>query len=430
MTRVFSGFKYKTGINHTGTRELLPIPCKVGNVSRIVGAINRANSENVALTAPFISVWISNISVARNRTINPTYESQIAVTERKYDYTTGKYTNQAGNSYMVERLAPVPYDVTIQVDIWSTNEDMKLQILEQILLLFNPSIEWQKNENPLDWTSMSMLELENINYSSRSVPVSNDDAMEITSLTFQVKEFYLNPPAKIKKQKLINTIIQNTFVSSTDMDTWDHVFTNVTTYQNANVFVDNNEVTISSFNGDINWNELLDKNGHSFEEGLYRLRLYPNYGIDYLTAPIILNLDSISSTSPEVATFTVNQNSLPATTFPAINGIINPNELYPGNNLDTTTGRRYIITNNIIPNTEAWGAFSAPSGSIIESVDGINFDIVLNSQLDELGNIVRNTVDDELYVQVDKDLWTHIYRGTYKSGYWRLVTSISGNKSI
>ena len=137
MTRVFSGFKYKTGINHTGTRELLPIPCKVGNVSRIVGAINRANSENVALTAPFISVWISNISVARNRTINPTHESQIAVTERKFDYTAGKYTNQAGNSYMVERLAPVPYDVTIQVDIWSTNEDMKLQILEQILLLFN-----------------------------------------------------------------------------------------------------------------------------------------------------------------------------------------------------------------------------------------------------------------------------------------------------
>jgi hypothetical protein len=39
----------------------------------------------------------------------------------------------------------------MQVDIWSTNEEMKLQILEQILVLFNPAIDFQKNENPFDW---------------------------------------------------------------------------------------------------------------------------------------------------------------------------------------------------------------------------------------------------------------------------------------
>jgi hypothetical protein len=80
--------------------------------------------------------------------------------------------------------------------------------------------------------------LESINYSSRSVPIGDDTAMEITSLTFQVQHFYLNPPAKVKKQKLINRIF-NEF-SDAQFTTWEGTFnsTITTNYKNSRLTVD------------------------------------------------------------------------------------------------------------------------------------------------------------------------------------------------
>ena len=36
---------------------------------------------------------------------------------------------------------PVPYNLTMQVDIWTSNSDQKFQLLEQILTLYNPSVD-------------------------------------------------------------------------------------------------------------------------------------------------------------------------------------------------------------------------------------------------------------------------------------------------
>ena len=43
---------------------------------------------------------------------------------------------------------------------------MKLQILEQILVLFNPSLEVQTTDNYIDWTSLTHVMLESVNWSS------------------------------------------------------------------------------------------------------------------------------------------------------------------------------------------------------------------------------------------------------------------------
>ena len=76
-----------------------------------------------------------------------------------------EYLNMQGKNYTVERLMPTPYNLSINADIWSTNTDQKLQILEQILMLFNPSLEIQTTDNFVDWTSLSVVNLENITFS-------------------------------------------------------------------------------------------------------------------------------------------------------------------------------------------------------------------------------------------------------------------------
>ena len=52
----------------------------------------------------------------------------------------------------------------------TSNTDQKLQLLEQILVLFNPALEIQQNDNPVDWTTITTVELTDIQWTSRSIP--------------------------------------------------------------------------------------------------------------------------------------------------------------------------------------------------------------------------------------------------------------------
>lgn len=422
FTRIFSFFKYRTGINHTGTEEMLPVPCRVGNISRLAGAIQRKNSENVSLSAPFISCWISNISVARERTMNPNHVNTIVTTEREYDYEQGRYKESQGNTVTIDRLVPVPYNITMQVDIWSTNEEMKLQILEQILVLFNPALDFQKNENPYDWSALGTIELESINYSSRSVPVGNDDNMEITTLTFQIQHFFLNPPAKVKKTKLIQNIHTNVFANEdTNIQSWEdsYLFTDTTTYKNAQLRIIGDEASLVS-SDKATWKELFENIGIKEKDDFYYIKLFSSH--PNVSAPYIINIDGFSKTDESTVLININKNTLPSVTLDAIDDIIDPNVTFPNNGLDMTIGKRYLITRNIAPNTVAWGVTSAHKGSIISTLDGVNFVVDFDSSVQDTGNIVKNLSDDELYVQVDVDLWVNVWQGTYRAGYWRLVS--------
>ena len=85
-----------------------------------------------------------------------------------------------------------------------------MQLLEQVLILFNPSIQLQQNQNPLDWTSLYEVELTDIQWSNRSVPAGVDETIDVATLTFLLP-IWLSPPAKVKRQKIINTIITNIY---------------------------------------------------------------------------------------------------------------------------------------------------------------------------------------------------------------------------
>jgi hypothetical protein len=61
-----------------------------------------------------------------------------------------------GNAYLVDRLMPLPFEMDIQVDLWTSNLDMKYQIAEQLLVATYPQFEIQNSENALDWTAVTV----------------------------------------------------------------------------------------------------------------------------------------------------------------------------------------------------------------------------------------------------------------------------------
>ena len=211
--RVFIGFQWQAGDGSLST-----VPVMYGDMSRQVANIIKENSENKMLTVPRISCYISGLELATDRLSDPTFVSKVHVRERRFTDTNGtrEYQNTQGGNYTVERLMPTPYKLTMKADIWTSNTDQKLQLLEQIAILFNPSLELQTTDNYLDWTSLSTMYLTSTNFSSRTIPAGAESEIDIATLEFEMP-IYISPPAKVKKLGIVQAVIANVFNDAGDI---------------------------------------------------------------------------------------------------------------------------------------------------------------------------------------------------------------------
>jgi len=142
IVRMMSNFSYKDGKG-----RLVRIPVMYGDLTRQAASVISQNSENKIPSAPRMAVYITGLEMDRTRTGDSSYVNKVNIRERAFDNSGNEYLKTEGKNYTVERLMPTPYILTVNVDIWSTNTDQKLQIMEQILMLFNPSLEIQTTDN-------------------------------------------------------------------------------------------------------------------------------------------------------------------------------------------------------------------------------------------------------------------------------------------
>jgi hypothetical protein len=140
------------------------------------------------------------------------------IRERNWEEVDGEvvYGNSQGGNYTVERLMPTPFTLTMKADIWSSNVDQKLQLFEQIMVLFNPSLDIQTTDNYIDWTSLSVVDIQNIMFTSRTIPQGIDSDVDIMTLEFKLP-MYITPPAKVKKLGVIRNVIMNVFGDTGDV---------------------------------------------------------------------------------------------------------------------------------------------------------------------------------------------------------------------
>ena len=288
IVRLLSNFvvKYSDG-------TLVRVPVMYGDQDRQVANIINQNSENTISSAPRIAVYVSDLDLARDRLGDSTYVGKLHIRERSIDENTGTYTYSQGSQYTVERLMPTPFDLSIKVDIWSTSTDQKLQILEQILVLFNPSLEIQTTDNYVDWTSLSVVELTDVVFSSRSVPVGTNSAIDIATLNFKTP-VWLSPPAKVKKLGIITSIVNNIYGGQSDpvqdyieglgtdyatgqIDPVDPLFEQRITIGNFDVIVETNTVKIRSNSSGANtwlsWDQAIRQFPGKLTSGLSKIFL-------------------------------------------------------------------------------------------------------------------------------------------------------------
>lgn len=228
FTRIFSNFQVEYGraqetLTESPGHALIRVPVRYGDASRQAQTIMQQNSASSMPAAPLMTFYIQSLDYARDRVQEPYFISKISVRQRKYvpdpvDPTRipGTYETSQGNAFTIERPMPVPYKLTLNLDIWTTNTNQKLQLIEQIAPLFNPALEIQATDSYIDWTTITVVELTNVKFTSKTIPVGTEDPIDIMTLTFELP-IWLSPPVKVKKLGVVERIIANVFDASGDL---------------------------------------------------------------------------------------------------------------------------------------------------------------------------------------------------------------------
>ena len=127
-----------------------------------------------------------------------------------YNNETQTYEKTQGQAFNVERLMPVPYTLRITVDMWTTNYNQKLELIEQLGTLFNPSLEIQSTDNFIDWTSLSVVYQDGLTFSSRSIPQGSGNPIDVLSWKFYIP-IWISTASKLKKLGVVEKIIASIF---------------------------------------------------------------------------------------------------------------------------------------------------------------------------------------------------------------------------
>ena len=188
FTRIFSGFQVEYANENDGVNgaALLRVPVRYGDASRNAQTIIQENSRNSLPSTPLMTFYITGLDYEQSRMQEPYFVSKVNVRQRTYDSATDSFEPTQGNAFTIERLMPVPYKMGITLDIWTSNTNQKMQLLEQMLTLFNPSLEVQSTDNFIDWTSLTVVELESVTWTSRTVPIGTDNPIDMATIKFNI----------------------------------------------------------------------------------------------------------------------------------------------------------------------------------------------------------------------------------------------------
>ena len=136
VAAIFNGLQVQTGIGECGEAEFISVPIVIGHKDRVVAALMAGNTSNRMFSLPTMALHLSALAIAPERRKIQAYVDQ-------------RVTLKAGGVFpddltVVKRAMPIPYNATMELSILVSNSQQRDQILEQILVLFNPDIQIQK----------------------------------------------------------------------------------------------------------------------------------------------------------------------------------------------------------------------------------------------------------------------------------------------
>ena len=439
FAKIFSNWQVTKGKDPAGNQILVRVPVMYGDSSRQASTIIANNSASNLPSAPLITFYITGLEYDQKRTQDPTFIDKVQVRQRSYNAETQSYETVQGQAFTIERLMPVPYTLRVSVDFWTTNYNQKLELVEQLGTLFNPSLEIQSTDNFIDWTSLSVVYQDGLTFSSRVIPQGSGNPIDVLSWKFYMP-IWISNAAKLKKMGVIEKIIASIFKGTALSDIQDEDLLlgtrqKITPYGYKLLLIGNSLQLLPANEAFYPSNESLDLPANP-NTSLYWTSLLNVYGT---LRPGISQiwLDNPHMTTEIVGTivpdpvddrlliFNIDPDTLPQNTLDPVDSVINPLVTGPNAGLPgPINGRRYLIVEDIGSpgdSTTAWGSLVAVANDIIEydstnSEWFVSFDSATATTIEYVTNLTTN-----VQYLFTNDTWVKSYEGWYDQGDYSIV---------
>lgn len=473
ITRIFTQFSVKYSTDENGNITYRRVPAKYAGTDTLVQSIITNNSENFLLALPFIAISISNIDYDRSRVGTTGVYKTDRFSTREWDNEKQEYTHKEGNRYEVQRYQGFPINIEINAYVFTTNLTQKLEIFEQLCLIFNPSMDFQTSTAPIDMFRLNCLELIRIKFSDRGFPFNPaEQTFDTMTLTFKA-QCYVSPPARLDIERVIHSIITNIGSNIDNPEAYDMTPMNRIEYTPGNYSFEIKDQILDDGSysgkllikiiGDTDWKTLLKPYG-IYEKNVSQFRLrcldwnrdnqFNDDGskkkdyeiIGTIEVPSIDN-EGVTQYNDKIAIWTIDRDTLPLVTMNSIDGIIDPLVQIPQKKnivnwlnrdekiqaIDLINGIRYLVISDISSGTNAWKEFYDEKGN---KIDGIHSgDIIQYRELgDNLGRWVRvfdsTNCDTIQYVYSNYDkriyrfehkMWSDIVNGRWQGSRVRII---------
>ncbi len=438
FAKIFSNWYVTKGKDPNGNDILVRVPIMYGDSSRQASTILANNSASNLPSAPLITYYISGLEYDQRRTQDPTFIDKLQVRQRSYDPATQTYEQVQGQAFTIERLMPVPYTLRITVDFWTTNYNQKLELIEQLGTLFNPSLEIQSTDNFIDWTSLTVVYQDGLTFSSRSIPVGNSNPIDVLTWKFYMP-IWISTSAKLKKMGVIQKVIASIYSGKALQDMQDDDLLlgtrqKITPYGYKILYMNgalqllpadqpfyppNQDLSLPPApNTSLYWSAFLNAYG-VYKPGVSQIWLQNPYMDTEIVGTIVTDpLDD------RLVIYNVDTDTLPDNTLDPVDGVINPLLAGPDAGLPTpVNGVRYLLVENIGGSspTTAWGTLIANANDIIEYDSTLGEWIVaFDSEATTTVEYVTNLTTGIQY-RFTENVWMKSYEGWYEAGDFSIV---------
>ena len=439
--KIFSNWYVTKGKDPAGNEILVRVPVMYGDSSRQASTIIANNSASNLPSAPLITYYITGLEYDQRRTQDPTFIDKIQVRQRSYNAETQQYETVQGQAFTVERLMPVPYTLRMSVDFWTTNYNQKLQLIEQLGTLFNPSLEIQSTDNFIDWTSLSVVYQDGLTFSSRSIPQGTGNPIAVMSWKFYMP-IWISNAAKLKKMGVIEKIIASIFSGKAldDIQNDDLLLgtrQKITPYgyklllignslqllpANQDFYPSNEDLDLPpNPNTSLYWSALLNVYG-TLRPGISQIWLQNPFMDTEIVGTIVPD-----PVDDRLLIYDIDPDTLPQNTLDPVDSVINPLVTGPNAGLPPAeNGMRYLIVDNIGhegDTTIAWGNVVAYANDIIEYDSGtgewfVSFDSAQATTVEYVTNLTTSI--QYRYVNTE-DVWMKSWEGWYDQGDYSIV---------
>ena len=195
---IFADMQVQVGWNEDKAPRLINVPIYAASKDRVVASIKAENTQNKPIRLPLFHATISGYDLAPDRRKGVPLERRTA-----YMPTGGVFPDDIN---VVNQRMPVPYKLNLELGIIASNKDQEYQIMEQIMMLFNPILQIQRSDDALDWTMITTVELLSIR-SDENLPAGTDRRLLSTVMEFEMP-VHISAPAEVHQRYIQDIFIR------------------------------------------------------------------------------------------------------------------------------------------------------------------------------------------------------------------------------